>query len=405
MKTAIVTLIRLAWRTYFPGNDPLARRTWKRLCVMSLFLPVFCAVQLVHWCALLLDEVLFPSYRRVDVKRPLFLVGVPRSGTTFLHRLIAEDKSRFTTFVLWELLLAPAITEKLFWIGIERLDRSMGQPFFRLWKFFESRVLGWLDSVHKTSLLDPEEDFLALLPIFGCFLLVLPFPQRGEMWRLGYFDTWPAPERRRLMEFYKRIVQRHLFVRGPDKQLLSKNPSFSAMVQSLRQTFPDCCIVCNLRNPYEAIPSLLSTMMDGAELFGNDVSGKEYQDELVTLVKHFYRHLTDSLSPLPASEHTFVRFDDLTENPQGVVQTLYERLQYDISVGYSASLQLQHDRAKGYQSRHHYSLEQFGLSPQSIRSDLSRVFERFDFQSDYVGTGEKPGQSSRVCTSDGIHSE
>ena len=327
-----------------------------------------------------------------------------------MHRLIAEDNSRFTTFLLWELLLAPAITEKLFWIGLERLDRLAGRPLFNILQFFEKRVLGWLDSVHKTSLLDPEEDFLALLPILSCFLLVLPFPQRGEIWKLGYFDTWPDRDRRRVMDFYKRIVQRHLFVRGRGKQLLSKNPSFSPMVQSLRQTFPDCCIVCNLRNPYEAIPSLLSTMMDGSEVFGNDVSGKEYRDELVSMVKFFYRHLTDSLSPLPPGQHYFVRFDDLTEDPRGVVQTLYQRLQYVMSAGYSESLRLQHERARGYHSHHHYSLKQFELTPESIREDLSSVFERFDFQSDFGGTGPKPEQEppeqpSPMCSSNGNHCE
>ena len=72
MKSGLGTLFRLAWRTYFPGDDPLARRTWKRLFVMSLFLPVFSVVQVGHWCALLLDEILFRGYRQVDVKRPLF---------------------------------------------------------------------------------------------------------------------------------------------------------------------------------------------------------------------------------------------------------------------------------------------------------------------------------------------
>jgi len=398
MKTGLGIFFRLAWRTYFPGSDRLARRTWKRLWVMTLFLPVFLAVQVVHWCALLLDEVLFRSYRQVDVKRPLFIVGVPRSGTTFLHRLIAQDTARFTTFLLWELLLAPAITEKLFWIGLDRFDRLVGRPLFRILRAIESRVLGRLDQIHKTSLLDPEEDFLTLLPILGCFLLVLPFPQRDEIWKLGYFDEWPERDRRRVMNFYKRMVQRHLFVRGPGKQLLSKNPSFSPMVLSLRQTFPDCCIVCNLRSPYEAVPSLLSTMMDGAQIFGNDASGTEYRDQLVCMVKFFYRHLTNSLAPLTPDQHCFVRFDDLTADPRGVVQTLYQRLQYDMSPEYSASLQSQYERAKSYQSRHCYSLEQFELTSESIRQDLEFVFEGFDFQSEYTGSGLDQEHLSPSCS-------
>ena len=385
MKTGFAVFFRLAWMTYFPGGDPLARRTWRRLLVMTFFLPVFLLVQSIHWIALGLDELLFPSYRRIEVKRPLFIVGVPRSGTTFLHRLLAGDSERFTTFPLWELLLAPAITEKVCWITIDRIDRLVGRPLFHALRKAEGLLFGQLDQIHKTSLLDPEEDYLSLLPICACFLLVLAFPHQNGIWPLAYFDEWPEDQRRPVMRFYKRMVQRHLYVRGQDKELLSKNPSFSALVQSLPQTFPDCRIVCNLRNPYEAIPSLLSTMMDGARVFGNDCGGSGYRDQLVGMLEHFYRHLIAVLPEMAANRHAFVRFNDLTANPRGVVQSVYERLQYAMSPTFADVLQLEQERARGYRSKHRYTLEQFDLNPESIQRQLEFVFSRFDFSPDHMG--------------------
>jgi hypothetical protein len=285
-------------------------------------------------------------------------------------------------------LLAPAIIEKRIWIGMNRLDRLVGRPLFRGLQKAEGFFFGPLYQIHKTSLLDPEEDYLSLLPILGCFLLVLPFPHRNEIWQLAYFDEWPHHHRRRVMRFYRQMVQRHLYVQGASKQLLSKNPSFSAMVQSLPQTFPDCCIVCNLRNPYEAIPSLLSTMMDGARVFGNQVGDGAYRDKLVSMLTHFYRHLTSSLPELPEHQHVFVRFNDLVADPRGVVQSVYQRLQYEMSPKYAAVLQKEHQRARGYRSGHRYSLEQFGLTAEAIHRELGFVFSEFDFPNSYVGLQE-----------------
>lgn len=89
----------------------------RRWLVMALFWPLFALLQAINGAGLLLDYLLFPDFRRVRVREPLFVVGVPRSGTTFLHRLLAGDRERFTTTALWELIFAPSITQRFFGAG------------------------------------------------------------------------------------------------------------------------------------------------------------------------------------------------------------------------------------------------------------------------------------------------
>ena len=377
--TSMLLFFRLSWRTFFQSKGTQARLTPKRFVVMALFLPLFFFIQLQHWLGFLLDELLFKDYRKVEVKKPLFIVGVPRSGTTFLHRVLANDSERFTTLTLWELLFAPSITERKCWLALAKLDRQIGRPFSRLLAFVEHLAFHKLDGIHRISLNIPEEDYFVLVPVFACFLLVLPFPF-PEIWRLAYFDDKVSDaEKRRIMAFYKSCLQRHLYVRGTEKRILSKNVSFSPMIQALNETFPDCKVICNLRNPLQVFPSHLSSVMSGVQIFDNDVQGSVFRDRLMDLVRYSYRHLLTVLPEWPESRHCFVTMEAMKADLQRTVRGIYKQFDYSLSPLFEERLQEQQRRSRAYSSQHHYSLEQFDLQAETLREEFFEIFERFDF--------------------------
>ena len=102
-----------------PKSDTSAPRSVhvQRLLVLVVGLPLFLTLQAVHWICFVLDEVCFPSYRQMKLKEPVFVLGVPRSGTTFLHKTLQRD-SRYTTFSVWECLFAPSIFERKIILGV-----------------------------------------------------------------------------------------------------------------------------------------------------------------------------------------------------------------------------------------------------------------------------------------------
>lgn len=131
-KSGFHIFFRLLRLTLFHSKGTQARFTLKRFAMMSLFLSIFFLIQLMHWIGFFLDDIFFSGYRNVEVKEPLFIVGVPRSGTTFLHRVLANDTEQFTTFTLWELLFAPSVTERMFWIGLGKVRSNCRQPFCKV---------------------------------------------------------------------------------------------------------------------------------------------------------------------------------------------------------------------------------------------------------------------------------
>ncbi|MGM0538914.1 MAG: VTT domain-containing protein [Thermodesulfobacteriota bacterium] len=366
---------RLAGRTFWPPKPYLRPPSLKRTGVMLFFLPAFALLQVVHWIALLLDEVLFPDYRHVSPKAPTFVVGIPRSGTTFLHRVLARDREQFTTTALWELLFAPAICERLLILGISRMDRFLGQPGGRLMFWLSRRMASALDDVHPITLQDAEEDFLLLSPVLSCFLLIVPFPFAPKIQDLAFFDDHVKPsERRRVMAFYYAMVQRHLYVFGDHKIFLSKNVSFTPMLESLLATFPQARLVACARSPLEAVPSQISAMEEGWRLFANPFAPELFRDRWLDLMEYYYSHLAQVLSTKNEKDYLLFDMHELQAGIKTCVQSIYDRFHIPLSHTYATILGQEAEAADSYRSTHHYDLEEYGLTAEIVHSRYGQSY-------------------------------
>ncbi len=375
--TSAGRLLRLALQGLRPGTpNPSGRRwsAWARIPVLVVFIPLFALVQLIHWIGFLLDEILFPGYRKVEITEPLFVLGVPRSGTTHLHRVLAQDQ-RLTTFSTWECLFALSVTERRFWLGLGRLDALVGRPLGRMLDWVERHAFGAMAEVHSMGLRDPEEDYFSLMPVLACFILILPFPTDPYLWRMGTFDRdMPARERARLMNFYRGCLKRHLYVHGPGKRLLSKNAAFAPLAGTLRETFPDARFLVCLREPERTLPSQLSSVEPGVRLFGVLAVAPDFRDRLTRQLGFYYQNLASALGDLPENRCAWVTMKDLKSDLTGSLTAAYRRLGLPLDEDFQRRLVAATSLARTYRSGHRYSLEQFGLEPESIDPDLAGVY-------------------------------
>lgn len=375
MPNELPTPGRLLKSLFSAGGAVPLRRLWT-FSIAGALLALLLLQEVVNRLALALDELLFPSFRDVRIQRPLFIVGPPRSGTTLLHRLVADDTQQFTTFPLWELLLAPAICQKLLWLGLHRADAWLGGPLAKSLLWLERLAAGG-SRIHHTSLLLPEEDYLALLPQRACFLLVVAFPRCEALWRLARFDeAIPKATRQRILHAYRALLQRHLYVRGRDRRLVSKNPCFTSWIETLAAEFPDARFVGLCRNPQETVPSQLSAIARGVRFFGHHPQDPQLVQRFVETFGFYYRHLARCQSLRPQSQFRLVDFPDLKDNADEVVVATLEQLGYEVQAEFRNRLTSTGRAAREYRSGHAYTPSQFGLSQREIREQCDEAYQQ-----------------------------
>ena len=204
-------------------------------------------VQALHWLGFLLDELLFRGYRSVPIESPVFISGIPRSGTTFVHRTLAQDRTQFTTVSSWEAALAPSITERKLVRALAWIDRKTGSLGHRTLHRLTARIAGDFNEVHELDPTGPEEDYLWLLPTGSCFILLMAFPFSTWLKRTALLQEMPSAQREQLLEFYRRCIQRHLYCAPPGRRFLSKNAAFASWVAPLAHSCPmrDSSSVCD----------------------------------------------------------------------------------------------------------------------------------------------------------------
>ena len=374
---------RLFWRTtyrsFFASKKTPARLTRKRIIFLLMFYTIWPIGSLIHWLCFFLDDIFFPGHKTQPIEKPLFIIGNLRSGSTFLHRLLSRDTEAFTSLTTWDIYLTPSVTEKKITKFFSRLDHKLGGHVHRLLYAFDRRTLGQF-KIHRISFFQPEEDENILLHIWDSFWVSFLFPFMDELPNYQHFDEALPPEyRRRIMKFYKSMLQRHMYATGK-KYFVAKNPAFSPKIATLLEFFPDARIIYLARNPLDMLPSTVSWINYARRVFTDPQEKYLYLDEIVDLTQHWYRYPLQYLDAHPSPRHLILNYDDLVQRPEQVIRSFYEQFGYPDKPGLDRIVDEAVKETLTYRSDHVYSYEEMGFTHRQILETYADIFERFSFE-------------------------
>ena len=373
---------RLFWRTtyrsFFASKNTPTHLTRKRITFLLLFYLVWPIGSLMHWLFFFLDDIFFPGYKTQPIEKPLFILGNLRSGSTFLHRLLSRDSETFTSLTIWDIYLTPSVTQKKITQFISRMDKRFGGYLHRLLYNFDQRTLGKI-KIHRISFFQPEEDENILLHIWDSLWVSFLFPFMDEFPNYQHFDeALPRERKRRIMAFYKSMLQRHMYATGK-KFFVAKDPAFSPKIETLLEFFPDARIIYLARNPLDMLPSSISWINYARRVFTEPKEKYLYLDEIVDFTQHWYRYPLKFLDSHPSPRHLILNYDDLIQRPEQVIRAFYEQFGYPDKPGLDGIVDEAVKETLSFNSDHVYSYEEMGFTREQIVELYTDIFERFGF--------------------------
>ncbi|HPC59920.1 MAG TPA: sulfotransferase [Verrucomicrobiota bacterium] len=355
-------------------KTPFSVRRW---AYVLFFTALYGVMWLIVAFGRMLDHVLFPGFRRQPVRQPVFIVAPPRSGTTLTQKLMSLDEERFVHNKLYQTIF-PAVTYQRLFDGLVWLDQHTGRLLARLIAWAEKKWFGGWDDMHKMRFDQPEEDDGFFVYTFVTEAIFLLFLHVEELWGAGFPDALPAPQRRKVMRFYRSCLQRQLYANGPDKTLLSKATQSSGAVESLLEEFPDARFITIIRHPYQSVASHVSVFYPvwrahSPGLPKDSPVAKAY----ARLAVKWFQHLFEFRLKVNPRQYYCIDYRELTRDPKTTLEQLYAHFGWPMSDAFRARLAEATQRQRRFASKHEYSLEEFGLSKAWIQAELGPLLDHY----------------------------
>lgn len=305
-----------------------------------------------------------PELRDIEVKAPVVIVGLFRTGTTFLHNVMATDP-RSRAGRMWEVSYP-----------VGRARDPLGDVKWRKRRTsipltMNHTIVPDQDVVHYVSSGGYEEDFFLMGTDMATMTQFVGLGDFQYAWNLLDTDLSGAYRWHRLQ------LQMLTAQRGADRWLL-KCPWHLWNLESLLEVYPDAKIIHTHRDVVKAIGSQCS-------LTARIVCRMHRNLDVSQLAKFWVDYSVAGLQRgqvvkdrLPESQFYDVRLRDLRAQPTNVLREIYE--QFDLPFDDALVPQIEHVAANGasYQRGvHEYCVEDFGLTPGAVVERFADYSERF----------------------------
>ncbi len=249
----------------------------------------------------------------IPIDRPAFITGMPRSGSTFLHELLAQDPGN----------RVPRVWEVMFPHPIAPLEKDPGlrarRAAARLWWF--RRFVPQADSVHPLRAGMPQE----CIAIHSYTFMSEEFVStcRVPTYQRYLRSTGLGPA----YEWQKRFLQ-HLQSGCSPKRWVLKAPDHLVALEELFSVFPDAIVVQMHRNPLEVLKSAVQLSGALRRLFGRPEGASRLEDHEATALAEQTELSIRFRDRHPELGERFIdlNYSEVISDPLMAVHRIYARL-------------------------------------------------------------------------------
>ncbi len=307
-----------------------------------------------------------PEHAQVEIARPLFVTGLPRTGTTALHRLLVADPAH-QGLEMWLAEVPQPRPPRESWAadpvfryiqaGCER--HHTAHPEFMGVHYMAADQVEECWQLLRQSMRSISWECLAHLPSYSAWLST---------------QDWTGAYRR-----HRRNLQ---LIGLPDagKRWVLKNPSHLFALDALLTVYPDALVIQTHRDPGTAIASVCSLAAQASagwsEVFAGDVIGQDQLELWASGLERFSAERARAERARPGQARFFdVRYEDLVADPVGTAEAVYAHFGLPFTGAAAMSMRaLTTERATGSPGTapaHRYALADFGLTEADVSARFS----------------------------------
>lgn len=327
----------------------------KQACFLIRY-ALFCPVWTVLW---FVDELFFAEYKK-QIIRPVFIIGQPRSGTTFLHRTLATDSDNFVALrhIDWRY---PFICVQLALGKITWLHRMLNKNYWP-----DTPAGNAAAKMHPNRLSDWEEDGIFFEECFlHHFFIFLRFPYPHLLRYLDDYPGLPKKIQRKMLDMHRIAIQKRLYFcdKGhKEKFYLSKEVTSHNKIETILEIYPDAKFIVSVRESKGFMNSLLS-LVRFSTASKNGINPIEIPGWERVFLDRMRKDslLLKKLCTLIIKKDQQVRimYSHFTRNLMFSLEYIYESIGLDISPTYRAYIEDMHRKQQKRDRGYEYEIKTF----------------------------------------------
>ena len=305
-----------------------------------------------------------PSILARPIQAPVFITGMPRSGTTFLHRLILQDPNTIAPR-LFQLVYPCASPADYVGTALRKTWVSLQLALFRL-------IAPELNALHPVAVDSPEECTDITAHVFQSLRF-------DAMYRVPSYNSWL--ESRGFLgayRFHRRFLQ-HLDAQLPGRRWILKSPDHLFALGDIRKVYPDARLVLVHRDPVRVLASVAKLTEVLRRPFARSVNPLEIGRE----VSASWIDGAQRMSELSASraDALHLNYRHITSHPLDAVRAVYRHCGLELS-DYAEARMRSWLRTRSNVSRpwRDYRLAEFGLDPRILRERFAAYTTTFGIE-------------------------
>ncbi len=304
-----------------------------------------------------------PSITTQPIDKPIWIVGLPRTGSTLLHNLLSLDKSN-RTLKRWETLYPSS--RKI----DEMSDRiARRQQAKRETDVLENLAPGIL-AKHSMGWNQPDECVTMFCDSFKSQLFGFCFGI------LPYIEWLRNQDLSDAYEYYRRQLLVLQWQHSADRWVF-KAPFHSCYMTEIEQTFVDPLYIQLHRDPREVVPSVASLQSSiqgvSSKYIDRNVLGKSVFDECRIAVES----VSESRQKISSDRIIDIQYGDMIKQPVETISSIYEKWGFDFSQKFQDAItSFMQANPKGKHGGHKYTCDEFGLSDGDFDSGFKHYIKQ-----------------------------